>query len=442
MLVPGLPPMPRPLKLSEHLQRLGWPTCLLAPAGAERGDRRFVGDEWMTGRVIAATSALPSPGQWLSRRMRRRTPHPASTSAAASPARELWALERFTRRLLLWLDTPDEDVGWLPWAIPAALRLVRERPVRAIYATGPPFSVVLAGVLVKRLSRLPLVLDFRDAWTLDESDPLGTLGGRFRAPYGKRRIGVLRFLERRCLQAADRVLFSSRYTMERYAEAYPMIADRSDLLWNGIEAQDFGGPPHHFHAFVFAHVGTLQDFQREHLELWFRAMAIATRLDPAFAETHAFVAGGRSPALDGWLGHVIADLGLTDRVQRAGPLAHGDAMSILKGAGALVLVAGRNRYTRLSKISDYAATRRPVLALADDASETARCVVELGGCVYGGGAAEELALLLLDLFRRGRRSALLDQPFPFECPHPLNWATSAARLAGRLDEITGTMGPR
>jgi len=433
--------MPRPLKLSEHLPRLGWQTCLLAPAGAERGDRRFVGDEWMTGKVTAATPVLPSPAQWLSRRMRRTAPLPASTSAPIPPARELRALERFTRRLLLGLNTPDEDVGWLPWAIPAALRLARERPVRAVYATGPPFSVVLAGVMVKRLSRLPLVLDFRDAWTLDESDPFGTIGGRFRAPYGMGRIGVLRFLERRCLQAADCVLFSSRYTMERYAEAYPVIGDRSELLWNGIEAQDFGGPPHPFRAFVFAHVGTLQDFQREHLQLWLRAMAIATRLDAAFAETRAFVAGGRSPALDGWLGQVIAELGLMGRVERTGPLAHGDAMSILKGAGALVLVAGRNRYTRPSKISDYAATRRPVLALADDASETARCVAELGGRVYGGCSAEELAPLLLDLFRRGSRSAPQEQPFPFEYPHPLNWATSALRLASRLDEISGTLGP-
>ena len=65
------------------------------------------------------------------------------------------------------LSIPDSGNLWLPWAFPAALRELQRRPIKAIYATGDPFSSHILGAILKAKTKLPLVLDYRDEWTLD-----------------------------------------------------------------------------------------------------------------------------------------------------------------------------------------------------------------------------------------------------------------------------------
>lgn len=71
------------------------------------------------------------------------------------------AIERMIGNLLL----PDPQVGWLPFAFPAAKRIIRERKIDVVLITVPPYSSVY---LVRKLRRafpnLPIVLDFRDEW--------------------------------------------------------------------------------------------------------------------------------------------------------------------------------------------------------------------------------------------------------------------------------------
>jgi glycosyltransferase involved in cell wall biosynthesis len=66
---------------------------------------------------------------------------------------------------------PDPQIGWLPFALPAAEDIIRKRAIDAVVITVPPFSSVrLATRLRKIFPTLPIVVDFRDEWlttTLD-----------------------------------------------------------------------------------------------------------------------------------------------------------------------------------------------------------------------------------------------------------------------------------
>ncbi len=82
-------------------------------------------------------------------------------SGAAKPAGRGNPLKRLIGNLLL----PDPQVGWLPFALPAARRIVRKRGIDAVLITVPPFSSVrLVSGLRRAFPRLPIVLDFRDEW--------------------------------------------------------------------------------------------------------------------------------------------------------------------------------------------------------------------------------------------------------------------------------------
>lgn len=70
-------------------------------------------------------------------------------------------LKQLVGNLLL----PDPQVGWLPFALPAARRIIRQRKIDLVLITVPPFSTVrLASMLRKGFPTLPIVVDFRDEW--------------------------------------------------------------------------------------------------------------------------------------------------------------------------------------------------------------------------------------------------------------------------------------
>ena len=69
------------------------------------------------------------------------------------------------KRLIANLLLPDPQVGWLPFATPAAKRVIRKRQIDLVLITVPPFSSVrLVSRLRSTFPSLPIVLDFRDEW--------------------------------------------------------------------------------------------------------------------------------------------------------------------------------------------------------------------------------------------------------------------------------------
>ena len=87
--------------------------------------------------------------------------HKPDTSPSDKNENSRNAIEKLIGNLLL----PDPQVGWLPFAFPAAKRIIRERKIDVVLITVPPYSSVY---LVRKLRRafpsLPIVLDFRDEW--------------------------------------------------------------------------------------------------------------------------------------------------------------------------------------------------------------------------------------------------------------------------------------
>lgn len=85
-----------------------------------------------------------------------------SKTPAAKPSPESGnPLKRIIANLLL----PDPQVGWLPFAFPAACRIIRRRKIDVVLITVPPFSTVALATRLRRIfPSLPIVVDFRDEW--------------------------------------------------------------------------------------------------------------------------------------------------------------------------------------------------------------------------------------------------------------------------------------
>jgi len=123
------------------------------------------------GVVVHRTWALDLPfavRKFIKRQLARKGEQAQKPQA---PVQDAPASANPIKQLVANLLLPDPQVGWLPFAWPAARRRIRKHHIDAVLITVPPFSSAL---LVSRLRRafpsLPIVLDFRDEWlytTLD-----------------------------------------------------------------------------------------------------------------------------------------------------------------------------------------------------------------------------------------------------------------------------------
>lgn len=133
---------------------------------------------------------------------------------------------RLLRRARDVVSIPDPFVWW-------ALRAGRVRAEHlgdpsVVIASGPPHSSLVAGVLIGRRTRRPVVLDFRDEWTLNPY---------YRAGHPLRLL-IERRLEAWCVRNASALVFVSEVSARRYEERYPGLTHRIHVIPNGYDPAD------------------------------------------------------------------------------------------------------------------------------------------------------------------------------------------------------------
>ena len=123
---------------------------------------------------------------------------------------------------------PDARVGWVKPATRKTLARLRREPVDLIVTTGPPHSMHLIGLALKRATGLPWVADFRDPWsTMDYLDDFG-LGPRARRLIAK--------MERAVVANADRILVTSPGALR---EIGLDDTSKGTVIPNGWDKDDF-----------------------------------------------------------------------------------------------------------------------------------------------------------------------------------------------------------
>ncbi len=158
---------------------------------------------------------------------------PSGERAPAHAPLLLWRLHRL-------LAFPDSQVGWLPFAVIAAIRAYRVSPFDVVYSTSAPVTSHLVAGIVKRLTGVPWVAEFRDPW---RGNPVThAIAGR--GPWLHRRMQAR--LERWIMRSADQIVFVSPSTTRVYRQRYPDAAtmvtitnghDRSETIVPAARAE-------------------------------------------------------------------------------------------------------------------------------------------------------------------------------------------------------------
>lgn len=134
------------------------------------------------------------------------------------------------RKIAMSLFVPDSRLLWFPFAVVKLIAYLRRHPAHLIIATMPPFTAGIIAVVVKKVAGIPVVLDFRDAWSNNPYLP------RI-APLQQH---LSRALERFCMQHADGFIFVNPALHADYQERFPVVNQHSNItIRNGYDPDDF-----------------------------------------------------------------------------------------------------------------------------------------------------------------------------------------------------------
>lgn len=361
------------------------------------------------GRAAPADRQLEAPAlraweplslyRWLFNRQVR-------TGQAASFVRTdpgvLRGLRASLRRYAL---APDGQLlTWLPAALLRGLRALRSQPADILYSTYPPASAHLLGLLLKRLTHLPWVADFRDAWTCDPLDP-----ALEEMPY---RRALEQRLEEAVVQAADAVLATTAVSAEYLRQSYPRAADRIQVISNGFEPEEFEGfdsahrpPPGE--PLRLVHTGSFSaSHPRRTPQPLFAALTQLRAADPAWAGRLRLVLVGHLSPAEQQAAAQLVDAGM---VELLGPRERHEALACQAAAHVLLLVDHARPWPASNapgKFFEYLAMRRPILALCGPGT-VERLVHQLrAGYCAPADDPQAIRRALVDLYERFRAGSL------------------------------------
>lgn len=302
------------------------------------------------------------------RRVLRRPPLVADPTAGAKGG-AIAAVEGPPPAFLNQGIVPDAHaVTWLPTAVPAARRIVRERGIECVITSAPPDSVALLPLMLGR-DRPAWVADFRDGWRFEPlrgdwpTKPQDAIDAR---------------LERRVARSAEAVIGATRPIAEDFASRLGAHAAHIPNGWDPRLDADVARaelPEAEPGTIRIVHTGQLSGPRGRDPRPLFAAMRrlVDERGDDARRLRLVLVGG-----LDADEERMLAELDVRDLVQVVGQRPRVGAVAAQRDADALLLLTSPgHRSQATGKLYEYLTAARPIIALADG-NEAARVIAQTG----------------------------------------------------------------
>ena len=310
--------------------------------------------------------------------------------AKASKSKELNKIEQFTK--IYFSIHGIETKNWESDFHDVAAKAVKNYNVKAIFATVPPFSILPLALDVSKKYNIPLIYDFRDAWSQWKL-----------APYGTRLHYWINLLyERKYFKYAKAVIATSEETLSDFIKFHKTV-DKNKFYYipNGYngELDSWEAPSLNKDEIIIGYVGSFyytHEARAQMMKPWWKKRGhrmlqyIPQKQDWLYRSPYFFfkalrVLKDKFPYIfskikvkfvgkkQDWLVEMIKEFGITNNVELLGEMPHAAAIEFQKECDMLLITSakriGGKDYSIAGKTFEYIQSQKPILAFVCEGAQ-------------------------------------------------------------------------
>lgn len=314
---------------------------------------------------------------------------------------------RFLEKVSIWIRgnffIPDARMFWIKPSVNYLVQYLKSNHIDAVVSTGPPHSMHLIALGIKKKLNIPWLVDFRDPWTqIDFYDKLMLTS--FSDKKHKK-------LEKEVLVSADKVLTVS----DNWAKDLEVLGGRKvEVITNGFDEEDFNFPdPVLDEKFSLSHIGSLNK-DRNPVQLWQAIKELCEEV-PEFAKDLSLKFVGKT---DFSVFESLKEKGLMGVTEKINYLPHQEVVKFAASSQVLLLLLNNTPNVMgiiPGKIFEYIASKRPVLCVGPVNGDSAKIIMNTGaGMVSGFEDKEKIKKSIKDLYMQYKNKQLIISSTTFE----------------------------
>jgi glycosyltransferase involved in cell wall biosynthesis len=305
--------------------------------------------------------------------------------------------QSFVEKTLLWVRgnifIPDARFLWVKPSVTYLKKYIQENDIDTIITSGPPHSLHLIGLQLKKELTIKWLADFRDPWTT-----IGYHKALKLSSYAEKKH---KDLEKEVLNSADTIIVTSKTTKTEFQ----VITSRPiEVITNGYDIEHVEKQPLD-NKFSLAHIGSFLS-ERNPRILWQALQELVTENETFKNDFQLKLIGATSQELL----DTISEFELTNYVLNLGYVSHQEAVEHQRKSQVLLLIEINSDETKSiipGKLFEYMISERPIIAIGPEGSDFAEIITSTNtGVFFTYDKKEELKAILLNYYELYQKNNL------------------------------------
>ncbi len=333
--------------------------------------------------------------------------------------------QKFSRFIRGNLFIPDARVGWKPYVVKKALEIIAEHNIDTVITTGPPQSVHLSGLELKKRTAVNWIADFRDPWT-----DIFYYDAFYHTALAKKYDASL---ERKVIERADRITIVSDALKQLLQKKSKKISqDKIQIIPNGFDEEDFNipsSPPRD--KFLITFTGSLANDANK-MDVFVEALYEVMADNPDVPVLFRFVGN-----IDDSVREVFAKFEIDHILEFIPYVPHEESVKYLMESTACFSTIRRNPKNKgivSGKIFDYIGSRKPIICIGPEDGNVNDVIKECkAGRVIDYENKSAFKEYLTELFNHWKGNKNLDSRNPVYLKYSRN--ALANKISGIINDI-------
>ena len=316
---------------------------------------------------------------------------------------------------------PDARKFWVKPSVKYLKAYLVNNDIDIVITTGPPHSVHLIGLELKKLLGIKWIADFRDPWTnIDYYSKLMLTKWADRKHHK---------LERDVIESADKILIVSKTWKNELSH---IAGDKIEVVTNGYDTEKESEEDVVLDSkFSIAHIGSM-NADRNPLVLW-QALRECLNENPELEkDIQVKLAGSVSDEVF----ESLQDLDLDKYVYHEKYLSHNDVITFQKKSQVLLLILNNTPNVMgivPGKFFEYLNAKRPILTIGPENGDLSEILSKTkGGVVIDYHKKDKMKVLIKNYFNDFKSGKLIVDSNNLE-------SYSRRNITGQLAEIMNTI---